>query len=153
MFKQIQEALDKTGISYDILEHEPIITSEEAAAARKDDDALGLKCLLLSTDSGYVLAVIPGYAKLDSSKARAALGVSDVRFADPDVVQEVMGCEVGGCYPFGQLVKLPVYMDPSVSYYQCVVCNAGRRDRSVRLTSNELQQIIDPIVTPLVKDV
>jgi len=68
MYERIVDYLQSRDASYDVMTHDPIVTSADAATARGTDLSQGLKCLLLQTDEQHVLAVIPGDAKLASKK-------------------------------------------------------------------------------------
>lgn len=144
MLAKLQSILTDHNVSFETLEHEPVVTSEEARAARGATAGAGLKCLLMNADNRLVLAVVPGEHKLDSKKLRRATDARDVRMALPERVAAVMKCEVGACYPLGNLVDLPTYFDAALQGYEKVVFNAGRKDVSIRMSIGDLIAVVQP---------
>jgi len=151
MYQRIVDELDQHGVSYTSLTHAPVVTSNEAARERGNDAATGLKCLLLKSDTDFVLAVLPGSAKLDSRALRRVTESRDVRFADPDDVRERMGCEVGACYPLGNLIRTRTIFDSDIAECEDVVFNAGLHDTSIRMRARDLMALVDPDVYDVTK--
>lgn len=144
MFDRIVDELDQANARYSVLFHEPIVTSDEAARVRGTNLTDGLKCLLLTTDHDMVLAVIPGDAKLDSRAMRHALQTKEVRFADPTDVKNIMGCDVGACYPLGHLIGVRTFFDNAIQNRETVVFNAGRHDASIQMPQEDLAHVVQP---------
>src|SRR4051812_49337928 len=110
-YQEITSLLKNSSISFEEIHHEPVRTSEEAAAVRGLSMSEGAKSLLLKCDGNLTLAIIPSNRKLDSKKVKKLLKVKDIRFATPEEVKEQMGCEVGACYPFGQIAGVKTIVD------------------------------------------
>ena len=150
-FKEILSFFDSKGAKYQLIEHEPVITSDEAEAIKKSD-ALGVKSLLFKTEKGYVLLVMPGAKRVSSKKARNYFGVSDIRMVSPGEVLSVMGCEVGGCYPVGEVCKVKTVLDESALKANAFIFNIGRRDRSVEMEREEFERVVPFEVADLSKE-
>jgi Aminoacyl-tRNA editing domain len=83
--------LGASGCRYRLIEHPPEGRTELVSAA---------KCLILLVKIGkeqtrYVLAVVPGDARLDVAAVKALLGASYVAFADTDKAEELAGSVTG----------------------------------------------------------
>lgn len=102
-YQAIVDLLNSHGVSFETIEHEPVFTSDQAATVRGITTEAGAKSLLLNTDGSFVLCILPGSKKLDTKKVKKLIRVKNLRFATPEEVLDVMGCEVGACYPFGNL--------------------------------------------------
>ena len=113
VFERLEEHLRQAGVVFTILRHEPVFTSEQAAAVRGTPLASGAKALVLKAGDRFVLLVLPADRKLDSRKARAALGVKALRFATKEEVLELTGLQPGAIPPFGSLFNLPTHCDPA----------------------------------------
>jgi Ala-tRNA(Pro) deacylase len=79
--------LDAAGARYRLIEHAPEGRTEMVSALRGHALASAAKCLVLLVKIGkkqtrYVLAVVPGDARLDLAGVKALLGASYVAFAD-----------------------------------------------------------------------
>ena len=53
VFDKIKEILDENKIEYKLKHHEPVYTSEQAAAARGDKLKQGAKAIIMKTDNGF----------------------------------------------------------------------------------------------------
>src|SRR5438128_2244926 len=107
VFERLHHWLEQSGIHFSVLRHEPVYTSEQAAAVRGTSLASGAKALVVKAGDRFVLFVLPADRKLDSRKARAVVGVRSLRFATREEVQHRTGLQPGSIPPFGSLFGLP----------------------------------------------
>ncbi len=66
IFQRVEELLRRQGVAFDVLRHEPVYTSEEAARVRGTPLASGAKALVCKADSDFLLLVMPADRRLDS---------------------------------------------------------------------------------------
>src|SRR5207253_2643412 len=59
VFDRLHDRLRQAGIPFTVLRHEPVYTSEQAAAVRGSPLASGAKALVLKTGEDFLLAVLP----------------------------------------------------------------------------------------------
>ena len=87
---RIKHILKENKIEATFLEHEPVIRSEEAAAMRGFPLKEGVKALLFTNRVDYVVADIPGDAKVDVTKLSLVVGwkKSEMRMATSEEVAE-----------------------------------------------------------------
>jgi Ala-tRNA(Pro) deacylase len=134
VFERLHERLRASGVAFTVLRHEPVYTSEQAAAVRGVPLASGAKALVLKVGEAFVLVVIPADRKLDSKKARTALGARSIRFATREEVEQLTGLQPGSIPPFGSLFGLPTYCDPALGDNASINFNAGDHAISVQMT-------------------
>jgi Ala-tRNA(Pro) deacylase len=132
-FQKIIELLDSQDIKYEILEHEPVYTSEQAAKVRNESINSGAKSLLLRAGGYFVLAVLPGGKRLSSKKVKKFLGLKDLRFATPQEVKEAMGCEIGSCYPLGKIIGVRTIIDNALLENEDISFNPGLHEKTIKL--------------------
>lgn len=152
----IESLLKARGIAYKKFEHEPVRTSEEAAATRLDYTiSQGAKALIVRVKKGgsasrqksFVMLVMQGDKKFDSKKVKELLGAQDVRFATPEEVFELTdGVVPGGVPPFGTLWNLPVFCDENLLVNKEIIFNAGDRSISIALASDDYIKVVAPTV-------
>jgi Ala-tRNA(Pro) deacylase len=124
--------LDDEGVRYRYLEHEPTRTSEESAAARGEPLEIGAKALLLKADDAFVLVVLSGARRLDSSALRRHLGTRRTRFATREELFAVTGLVSGAVPPFGRpIFDLPLVIDRSITRNERTAFNAGSLTSSI----------------------
>lgn len=132
VFDRIIEELDRRRISYAVLRHEPVFTSEEAAQIRGTALASGAKALVCKGDDGFVMFVLPADRRLDGRAARRQKGWRKLRFASKEEVADLTGLTPGAIPPFGSLFNLPTLCDRKLGENETINFNAG--DHSVSLS-------------------
>lgn len=152
-YEEIIKLLKINKISYKEIEHEPVYTSEQAAKVRGISINQGAKSLLLKCEDNFILAVLPGDCKLDSKKLKKLLKIKGFRFALPEEVKEKMNCEIGACYPFGNLIELPVYVDHSLSKNNIISFNPGLHTRSIEIKWRDFYSLAKPKMVDISKDI
>src|SRR6516165_1190733 len=115
VFERLEALLHHQAVEFTVLRHEPVFTSEQAAAVRGTPLSSGAKALVLKAGDGFVLAVLPADRKLDSKKARDALKVKGLRFASKEEVMQLTGLAPGSIPPFGSLFGLKTYCEPGLA--------------------------------------
>lgn len=93
------------------MEHEPVRTSEEAAAIRNVSLASGAKAIIMSTGKGFVLGVMSASRKLNSNPFKKLIGSKSTKFATEEEVWELTKCLPGAVPPFGGIFNIPAYVD------------------------------------------
>jgi Ala-tRNA(Pro) deacylase len=134
VFSRICELLDGAPVAYQVSRHEPVFTSEAAAAIRGTPLASGAKALVCKIDERFVLIVLPADRKLASKQAKKELGGKSLRFATKEEVLELTGLTPGSIPPFGSLFNLPTYCDATLSEQPQINFNAGDHGISVSMT-------------------
>jgi Ala-tRNA(Pro) deacylase len=144
VFERLQERLRAGGVPFTVLRHEPVYTSEQAAAVRGVPLASGAKALVLKAGEAFVMAVVPADRKLDSKKARAALGTRSIRFATREEVEQITGLQPGSIPPFGSLFGLVTWCDPALGENATINFNAGDHAISVQMTHADYAAVERP---------
>lgn len=133
VFERIAALLRDSGVEYEVLRHNPVRTSEEAANVRGTPLSSGAKALVVKADQTFRLLVLPADRKLASSKARRSVSARKLRFATVDEVRERTGLEPGAIPPFGSLFGLPTTCDPALGAHDRINFNAGHRAISISM--------------------
>lgn len=105
-------------------------TIEEVSAFLKAPAENFLKSLVYITPAGPVLAVVRGDHELNEVKLARAAGVTEVRMAGPEEVQNATGAPVGFAGPVGFSGK--ILIDPFAAAVADAVCGANRTDTHFR---------------------
>lgn len=144
LFHKIIELLEKSGVGFDVIDHEPVFTSKEAARVRGTKLCQGAKALVLFGDKKPLMIVVPADQKLSFSKAKKNLGIKDLRMATPEEVLLLLGVEIGSVPPFGNLEGLELYMDQTMSQNEEIVFNPGVHVKSVTIKYNDYLSVAKP---------
>lgn len=140
--KRIKSILEEKGIQFEYHKHEPVRTSEEAAAVRGTKLEEGIKALILrGNKSGKnIMYCLPATEKIDMNKLKALEGES-FEFEKPDVILEKYGIEVGGVPPFGFLFGLKTYYSKAIKEKMSNF-NSGTRTESISLKTSDLLDLV-----------
>jgi Ala-tRNA(Pro) deacylase len=144
VFERIEEWLLQENVPFAVEHHEPVFTSEQAAAARGTSLASGAKALIVRIANRFVMLVLPANRKLDNRKARQAFRVNDLRFATPEEVHELTGLHPGSIPPFGSLFGLKTYCDPTLATNRHINFNAGDHTISVQMAYADYANLEKP---------
>ena len=144
VFQRVEQLLQQHGVAFDVLRHEPVYTSEEAAAVRGTPLASGAKALICKGDERFVMFVMPADRKLASKAVRRARGWRKLRFANREEVQEMTGLEPGSIPPFGSLFSLPTLCDQRLAENETINFNAGDHCISVSMRYADFVKVESP---------
>ena len=141
---KIKEQFAELNIQPTYLEHEPVKTSAEAAAARGFELRQGIKALLFTNGEGaWVIVDLPADRKVDTKKVadRMRWSKRSMRMATPEEVLEVTGCEIGSVPPFGHKGSIPILVDKGVYENQENGFNIGLLTQSVKVATRDIQTL------------
>lgn len=133
VFERLVARLDAREIAYDVLRHEPVFTSEEAARVRGTSLASGAKALICKADAQFMLIVLPADKRLASKRVRKSESIRSLRFANGEEVLQLTGLRPGSIPPFGSLFDLPTWCDESLALQPTINFNAGDHAISISM--------------------
>jgi Ala-tRNA(Pro) deacylase len=140
---EIVEALDRQGVEYKVVAHQPTQTAKDEAHAVGVKPHEVAKTIVIVTDSGYVRAVVPASERVDLHRVRELVGGSGkVRLAtEAELGAAFPAFELGAVPPFGGPAGDRVIVDRRLAGQDHVVLEAGTHAESVELTMRDLLKI------------
>jgi prolyl-tRNA editing enzyme YbaK/EbsC (Cys-tRNA(Pro) deacylase) len=109
-----------------------------------------VKTLVLVSERGYLLALVPGGRRADEVKVAAAAGVRSVRVARRDEVPLATGFEAGAVAPFPHRGVAGVLLEQSLLQYDRVWIGAGSDHHMASLAPGDLQKLANAVPADLV---
>jgi Ala-tRNA(Pro) deacylase len=146
VFERLQARLAAVGVSYGVLRHAAVFTSEEAAAVRGTALGSGAKALVCKADERFVMIVVPADRKLASRATKTALGAKSLRFADRGEVERLTRLAPGSIPPFGSLFELPTYCDERLAEHATINFNAGDHSISISMAYADYVRVERPTI-------
>jgi len=147
----LQAFLNSAATDATILAPEPPLLTAQAAA-----EALGVplesifKSILLTDGSGkFVVAVLPGVRRVDTSALAKIVGVSKLRLADRDTVLAQTGYPAGGTPPVGHRHPIPVVLDESLMRYEVGFGGGGREELILKIRPQEIARLTNATVAAI----
>ena len=144
VFHRIITLLENNNISYELKEHPPTPTSEDAAKHRNEPLEIGAKALILKTYKEFVMCIVSGAKKLDSKKLKNILNTKKLRFASREEVIKVSNCIPGSVPPFGNLFSIKVFIDKSFLKNKFIAFNAGSLTKSIKMKKQDFLSLVKP---------
>lgn len=144
VFNRLEQKLAAAGVPYTVTRHEPVFTSEAAAAVRGTSLASGAKALVCKLDDRFVMFVLPADRKLASKTVRQSCGAKSLRFADREEVHRLTGLAPGSIPPFGSLFDLPTYCDQALADQPTINFNAADHAISISMTFQDYAKAEQP---------
>ena len=123
--RKLKNFMDNSGISYDILPHDrEVVTSKIAQTAHISGDALA-KGVLLKSDQGYLMAVVPASRNVDlaglSHQLQERLGLA----TDEETQKIFDDCDPGAVPPCGVAYGMPMIIDEELDQMDDIYMEAG----------------------------
>lgn len=149
--------LQKHNISFRLLPHdEPVFTVDAAARQRGVIKEEMVKSILLreSKKRRYVMACVPGDARLDHRAVRRHLPGSWKRFsfASADEVEQVTGFVQGAVAPLCLPEDVPVVFDQSLAALDKVNISSGDPMAGLELAAQDLIRLAGAQLAPIVEE-
>lgn len=144
VLEKIVELLDQNHIEYQLTEHEPVRTSEEAARVRGTDIHSGAKAMIAKSGITYYLVVLPADKKIDWKSLKHVLEVKDISLAALEEAEQLTGLKMGAVPPFGSILNLATVFDEEIAKIEKVNFNAGEQTRSISMKSEDLIKLVQP---------
>jgi Ala-tRNA(Pro) deacylase len=148
-YTQLIALLDQHNVQYRLIDHAPEGRTELVSAMRGNELSQAAKCIILMVKLGkkvtkYVLAVVPGDARVDLQAVKALMGGTYVAFASTDIAERLAGSVAGTILPFSFNPELELVVDPSLLRNDELYFNAARLDRSLVLQTNDYRAVAKP---------
>ena len=148
-FIQLIALLDEHGAQYRLIDHQPEGRTELVSAMRGNTLSQAAKCIVLMVKIGkkitkYVLAVVPGDAKVDLQAVKALMHGTYVAFASSDIAERLAGSVAGTILPFSFSPELELVVDPALLENEEIYFNAARLDRSLALRTSDYVALANP---------
>ena len=130
------------GYEYTLMHHAETPTSEDSMRERGEELRIGAKALLCRSKGNFFLCVLPADRKLHSKKVKRVIG-SSFSFASLTELNTITGLEKGAVPPFGEVFRVPTYVDKKIFDNVMIAFNAASLTVSVKMRSVDYKELCD----------
>jgi Ala-tRNA(Pro) deacylase len=107
------------------------------------------KCIVIMVKIGkkvtkYILAVVPGDARIDLNAIKALFQGTYISFATQEIAEKLAGSVSGTILPFSFNPELELIVDPKLLKNEELFFNAARLDRSMALKTSDYTELAKP---------
>lgn len=114
-------------------------TVKEAAESLGTEECRIAKTLSFIVEDKPILIVVAGDAKIDNSKYKGYFHTK-AKMIPADLVETLIGHNIGGVCPFGINEGVTVYLDESLKRFEHVYPACGSSNSAIKLTIEELEK-------------
>lgn len=145
--ERLQAFLQAAKVPYTVGKHAVAYTAQEIAAAQHVSGRQLAKSVLVKTDRGPVLAVLPAASLIHFKQLKTALKAKQVSIAkEADVKAHFPDVEAGAMSPFGNLYQIPVVVDRTLERSDTMVFNAGSHTETLSMRARDFLALVKPTV-------
>jgi prolyl-tRNA editing enzyme YbaK/EbsC (Cys-tRNA(Pro) deacylase) len=149
--ERVQDALDATGLPYEVLPCEEHLADTETFSNHygfpMDKNA---NTILVASKRGpkrYSACVLLATTSLDVNNAvKRQMGVSKASFANAEETAELTGMRIGGVTAFGLPKGVPVLVDARVMKRDWIILGGGNRTSKIKASPEVLRHAPDMTV-------
>lgn len=148
-YTRLTAFLEENDVPFGLIDHAPEGRTELVSQLRGHDVSHAAKCMILIVKQGkkvtrYVLAVVPGDARVDLQAVKTLFAATYVSFASREQAEALSGTPTGAVLPFSFDAALELVCDPSLLTHERIYFNAGRLDRSMVLDTRAYVALAKP---------
>lgn len=160
--KKLLKFLTENKIKYKLVEHRTVYTALDKANTLKVPAKTIGKALVIRLGKDYALVLLGGDKILDVSKFRKQVSkwARERGEKPPGVIEFVKeswmkknlkGTKVGAIPPFGQIWKMPTFVDKSLMREKEIVVNAGEYKISLKILPAGFKKLEDIVIADFSK--
>ncbi|MBI3321393.1 MAG: YbaK/EbsC family protein [Candidatus Omnitrophica bacterium] len=144
--ERLKAFLQASKVQYTAARHPVVYTAQEIAAAQHVPGRQLAKCVLVNTDRGPLLAVLPAIHLIDVKQLKALLNAKTLAIAkESDIKERFPDVEVGAMSPFGNLYSVPVVVDRVLEESGEIVFNAGSHTETIKMRYRDFAALTKPL--------
>ena len=139
-FEKAKAYLEKYGLADRI-----IVTEHSSATVVEAAEAIGCEAAMIAKTLSFlqgdkpVLILADGVARIDNRKYKDRFGCK-AKMIPAELVEPLVGHDIGGVCPFGVNAGVTVYLDESLRKHEIVYPAVGTDHSGVKLTIPELEK-------------
>lgn len=142
---KLAKYLDEMHVKYDMLEHKIVYTAHDLAATTKKNISAIAKVVLVKSEKGFALVIVPAGKYVDFKAVQKALKAKKLSMAKESDIAKYLKTKIGLLHPFGNLYKLPTLIDRGFMKAKKIVAAAGSYTESVEVALRDFEKLAQPI--------
>lgn len=147
-YEIVYEELRKMDISFDLVEHPPALTTEEADRYIEGKEGVRTKTLFLCNrkKSAYYLVIMDDAKRLDMKKLGELIGEKGMQFGSAEKLMEKMSLTPGAVSLFGLLNStdhtIKVCLDKEMLSEEFMSFHANDNSKTIFIKTNDMYKFI-----------
>lgn len=151
LYKKVEKTLSSLEIPFEIVEHEPALTTEQADSFIEGMEGVRTKTMFLTNKkkTAYYLLIMDDHKRLDMSAFGQIAGSKGVKMASADSLYEKMMLPPGVVSPFGLLNNedrdISVFIDKAIVDEERMSFHPNTNEKTIFIKTADLFQFTEKI--------
>lgn len=151
LYKKVEETLVSLGIPFEIVEHEPALTTEQADRFIEGIEGVRTKTMFLTNKkkTAYYLLIMDDHKRLDMGAFGQIAGSKGIKMASRDSLYEKMMLPPGVVSPFGLLNNeekdISVYIDKEIMNEERMSFHPNTNEKTIFIKTADLLRFVEAI--------
>ena len=153
LLEKLRVFLEQNRAEYSHTVHAIAYTAHEVALAEHLPPREVAKTVVVHSDDGYHMLIVPATKLVDFQEVRLALGLSHARMVPETELNGLFpDCELGAMPPMGNLYGMPVYLDSDLAGEDMITFNGGTHRDVVHMRISEFRRLVKPTIVSLARE-
>lgn len=151
LYKKVEETLASLEIPFEIVEHEPALTTEQADRFIEGIEGVRTKTMFLTNKkkTAYYLLIMDDHKRLDMGAFGQIAGSKGIKMASADSLYEKMMLPPGVVSPFGLLNNddkdISVFIDQEIIGEDRMSFHPGTNEKTIFIKTADLLRFVEAI--------
>lgn len=151
LYKKVEETLASLEIPFEIVEHEPALTTEQADSFIEGIEGVRTKTMFLTNKkkTAYYLLIMDDHKRLDMGAFGQIAGSKGIKMASRDSLYEKMMLPPGVVSPFGLLNNeekdISVYIDKEIMNEERMSFHPNTNEKTIFIKTADLLRFVEAI--------
>ena len=150
-YQQVAKKLQELGITYDVVEHPPAFTTEQADSYIEGLEGVRTKSMFLTNKkkTQYYLLIMDDKKLLDMDDFKEQVKANRIRMASAESLAEKMQLPPGTVSPFGLLNNdgkdIRVYFDKDIVSEEIMTFHPNTNEKTIFIKTQDLFRFLESI--------
>ena len=150
-YQQVAKKLQELGITYDVVEHPPAFTTEQADSYIEGLEGVRTKTMFLTNKkkTQYYLLIMDDQKPLDMDDFKEQVGANRIRMASTESLAEKMQLPAGTVSQFGLLNNeekdILVYFDQDIVSEEIMTFHPNTNEKTIFIKTQDLFRFLESI--------
>ena len=150
-YQQVANKLQELGIAFDVVEHPPAFTTEQADSYIEGLEGVRTKTMFLTNKkkTQYYLLIMDDKKRLDMNDFKVKVGADRIRMASLASLAEKMNLPAGTVSPFGLLNNeekdIQVYFDRDIVSEDIMTFHPNTNEKTIFVSTRDLFKFLQDL--------
>ena len=150
-YQQVANKLNELGITFDVVEHPPAFTTEQADSYIEGMEGVRTKSMFLTNrkKTQYYLLIMDDKKRLDMDDFKVQVGADRIRMASLDSLAKKMNLPAGTVSPFGLLNNeekdIQVYFDKEIIDEERMTFHPNTNEKTIFISTQDLFKFLQDL--------